>query len=137
MSKNQKNIGIGTVAVATLIGGVLGSFVGLMFAPKSGKEMRQDIQTTVEGIIEQVEDTAFQCLETLKQRSDDLAEKGEKLKADIQLFIQDLTHQKSASIETTQSASEEISPAPETEIESPEFVPTEIPTCSETPSVYL
>jgi gas vesicle protein len=133
MSKKEKHTSVGTVAIAALVGGAAGAFVSLMFAPKSGKALRQDIQNKVEGIIEQVEDTTFQRAETLKQKSTELADKGKKLKADIQLFIQDLGLTKPACIDVTQSASEETTPQPETETTSPEFVPTDIPPNEETP----
>ena len=37
---------------ALLTGGVIGSLVGLLFAPKSGKELRKDISDKVSGILE-------------------------------------------------------------------------------------
>ena len=134
MPSNPKNTSVGTVAIAALVGGAAGALVSLMFAPKSGKELRQDIQNKAVGIIEKVEDTTYQRAEAIKQRSTDLADKGKKLKTDIQIFIQDLRLKKPDYIDVTQSASEEISPQPETE-HSPEFVPTKIPPYEETPTV--
>ena len=131
MPSNKKS----TIAIAALVGGAAGALVSLMFAPKSGKELRQDIQNKAVGIIEQIEDTTYQRAEAIKQRSTDLADKGKKLKTDIQIFIQDLRLKKPDYIDVTQSTSEEISPQPETEVNSPEFAPTEIPPYEETPTV--
>ena len=109
MFREQKNTSLCTVALAALIGGASGGFVSLLFAPKIGKALRHDIQNKTEGFIGQVEDTTFQRAEAIKQRSTDLANKGKKLKADIQQFIQDLKLKKPGCIDITQSDSEETS----------------------------
>ena len=125
MPSNPKNTSVGTVAIAALVGGAAGALVSLMFAPKSGKALRQDIQKKAENVIEQVEDTTFKRAESIKQRSSDLVDKGKKLRADIQIFIQDLGLKKADYIDITQSIPEETSQQPETETCSPEFSPTE------------
>lgn len=135
MNKNQKSTSVGTVAIAAIIGGAAGAFVSLMLAPKSGKELRQDIQHKAVGLIDQVEDTTFQRAESLKQRSNELVDKGKKLKEDIQIFIQDLKMKKPGYIDITQSNPEETSPEAKTETNFPEFQPTEIPLHEETPTV--
>ncbi len=135
MPSNDKKSSVGTVAIAALVGGVSGAFISLMFAPKSGKALRQDIQSKAEGIIEQVENGTFQRAEAIKQRSTDLADKGKKLKEDIQIFIQDLRLKKPGYIDITQSAPEEASPQADTETDRPKSPPTEIPPYEETPTV--
>ena len=142
MSRDQKNTSVGTVAIAALVGGAAGALVSLMFAPKSGRALRQDILNKTEGIIEQaegiferVEDTTFQRVESIKQRSTELVEKGKVLKEDIQIFIQDLKLTNPSYIDITQSVPGEDSPQPETETDSPDFAPTEIPPQEETPTV--
>ena len=163
MPKKPKNTSLGTVAIATLVGGVAGAFTSLMLTPKSGKELRQDIHSKVESIIEQVEETAFQGVEVINQRRTELSVKGKILKEDIQIFIKDLKQKRPSYIEITQSTTEETSPQPaaepepepepepelkleselkpelklEPEPDSSEFVPTEIPTHEGTPTVYL
>ena len=126
MPDNQKNSSVGTVAIAALIGGVTGAFVSLMFTPKSGKELRQDIQNKAEDIIEKVEDTTFQNVEALKKRSTELVEKGKKLKADFQILIQDMRQKRPGYIDLTHSTPVETSLQPETETRTPEFVAAEI-----------
>ena len=151
MPKDQKDTSVGSVAIATLVGGAVGAFVSLMLAPKSGNELRQDIQSKVGGIIEQVGDTTFQSTEALKKRSTDFSEKGKQLKANIQILIKDLKQKKPAYIDITLSAPEETSlqpepvpePVPEPEPEpvpvsdSPEFLPTETTPHEEISTVYL
>ena len=127
LSTNTGKPSVGTLAIAALIGGATGAFVSLMLAPKSGKALRQDIENKAEGIIEQVETCTFQRAEAIKQRSTDLADKGKKLKEDIQLFIQDLRLKKPGYIDLTQSPPEDTSPLPEP--------PNEIPPYEETPTV--
>ncbi|EGW38832.1 YtxH domain-containing protein [Desulfosporosinus sp. OT] len=134
MPNNPKNSSVGTIALAALVGGATGALISLLFAPKSGKALRQDIQNKAVGFMEQVEDTTFQRAEAIKQRSTDLADKGKKLKTDIQIFIQDLRLKKPAYVDVTQSAPEETSSQPETETIS-EFVPTEVPPYEGTPTV--
>lgn len=135
MPNNQKSTSLGTVAIAALVGGATGAFVSLLLAPKSGKAFRQDIQNKAADIIEQVEDTTFQRAESIKQRSIDLADKGKKLKTDIQLFIQDLKLRKPGYIDVTQTPPEEASSQPETDTNSPEFGPTKIPPDQSEPTV--
>ncbi|SPF56512.1 conserved exported hypothetical protein [Candidatus Desulfosporosinus infrequens] len=110
MPKNQENTCLCTIALASLVGGTAGALVSLLCAPKSGKTLRQDIQNKTDGILEQVQDNTFQRAEAIKKRSADLVDKGKKLKADIQLFIQDLKLKTPGYINITQSAPDETSP---------------------------
>jgi len=72
MHKAHQNTNLSTVAVAALVGGLAGAVVGLMVAPKSGKELRQGIYKK-----------ADEALGT------DLVDKGKKLVEDLQTFIQE------------------------------------------------
>lgn len=64
MYKSHQNSNLSTVAVAALVGGLAGAVIGLMFAPMSGKELRQ-------------------------QQGTDLVDKGKQLAEDLQTFIQE------------------------------------------------
>lgn len=77
------------IAVAALVGGLAGAVVGLMTAPKSGKELRQDIRNKTDHTITRVGDVTTQRKEALKQQSNDLMQKGNKLANDLQTFIQE------------------------------------------------
>lgn len=98
MPKTQRNNNLGTVAVAALIGGLAGAVVGLMFAPKSGKALRQGIQTKADNVLERVEDVTIHHAGALKQQGTDLVDKGKRLAEDLQTFIQDLKFKKSDNI---------------------------------------
>lgn len=56
ISKTQTKRCLGTVALAALIGGLAGAVVGVMFAPKLGKDLRQDIRRKVKNLNQCSED---------------------------------------------------------------------------------
>ena len=78
-----------TVAVAALVGGLAGAVVGLMLAPKSGKELRHGIYKKADDAIEHAEDVTFHHAEAFKQQGTDLVGKGKQLAEDLQTFIQE------------------------------------------------
>ncbi|MFZ3130414.1 MAG: YtxH domain-containing protein [Desulfosporosinus sp.] len=89
VAKTNQNTNLRTVAVAALVGGLTGAVVGLMFAPKSGKELRQGIYKKADDALEHVEDVTSHHAGTLKQQGSDLVDKGKQLAEDIQTFIQE------------------------------------------------
>lgn len=88
MNKDQ-NTNLSTVAVAALIGGLAGAVVGLMVAPKSGKELRQGLCKKAHDTREHVEDVTSHHAGALRQQSTDLVNKGKQLAEDLQTFIQE------------------------------------------------
>ncbi len=89
MHKAHQNTNLSTVAVSALVGGLAGAVVGLMFAPKSGKELRQGIYQKADDAIEHVEDVTSHHAGALKQQGNDLVGKGKQLAEDLQTFIQE------------------------------------------------
>ena len=89
MHKAQHTTNLGTVAVAAFVGGLAGAIVGLVFAPKSGKELRQAIYKKAEDTIEHVEDVTSHHAGAWKQQGTDLVGKGKELAQDLQTFIQE------------------------------------------------
>lgn len=89
MQKAHQNTNLSTVAVAALVGGLAGAVVGLMFAPKSGKELRQGIYKKADNTIVHVEDVTSLHAGALKQQGTDLVGKGKQLAEDLQNFIQE------------------------------------------------
>lgn len=89
MHKVHQNSNLGTVAVAALIGGLAGAVVGLMFAPKSGKELRHGIYLKADDAIDHVEGLTSHHADTLKQQGTDMVDKGKQLAEDLQTFIQE------------------------------------------------
>ena len=87
--KTSQSTNLTTVAVSALVGGLAGAVVGLIFAPKSGKELRQGIYKKADDAIEHVEDATFHSAGVLKQQGTDLVGKGKQLAEDLQTFIQE------------------------------------------------
>lgn len=94
---------LSTVAVAALVGGLVGAVVGLMVAPKSGRALRQGIQERTDSVIERVGDVTFYHAGTLKSQGADLAGKGKQLADDLQTFIQESLKTKNVDTEVAQS----------------------------------
>lgn len=89
MHKANQRTNLSTVAIAAFVGGLAGAVVGLMFAPKSGKELRLGIYKKADNAREHVEDVTSLHAETLKQQRIDLVDKGKKIAEDLQTFIQE------------------------------------------------
>ncbi len=89
MHNSHQNTNLSAIAIAALIGGLAGAAVGLMVAPKSGKELRQGICRKTDETIEHAEDITTRQAGVLKQKSTDLVGKGRQLADDLQTFIQE------------------------------------------------
>ena len=59
------------VAIGLGIGVTLGAAAGILFAPKSGKETREDIATGTKDVIEKVKDQVEEVGKFLKKELDD------------------------------------------------------------------
>lgn len=129
MHKTHQSTNLSTVAVAALVGGLAGAVVGLMFAPKSGKELRQKIYNKADDAIEHVEDVTSHHAGALKQQGTDLVGKGKQLAEDLQTFIQEsLKLRKSGYIPIIiKDTPSEESPQTKLEIDPLILVQTEIP----------
>ena len=126
--KVHQNTDLRTVAVAALVGGLAGAVVGLMFAPKSGKELRQGIYKKADDAIEHVEDVTSQHAGALKQQGTDLVDKGKRLAEDLQTFIQEsLKMKKSGYIHIAKNIQTEESLPHVPEIDPEVLIQTEIP----------
>ncbi|MCO1602485.1 YtxH domain-containing protein [Desulfosporosinus nitroreducens] len=101
--RTDQSPSLSTIAVAALVGGLVGSVVGLMFAPKSGRALRQGIQEKTDTVLERVGDITLHHAGTLKHQGTDLATKGKRLADDLQSFIQESLKTKKADIIVSQS----------------------------------
>lgn len=68
--ENSKGCSLGVVAAAAVVGGLAGAVVGLLLAPKTGRDLRRDLQDKAETLATQVEDS--QWLEKGRQLAEDL-----------------------------------------------------------------
>jgi gas vesicle protein len=74
-----------------LIGGLVGGALGILFAPKSGKELRQDIRAKSEDVYgkakEKYEETVTKVEDAMKQAKDVLADKKVRLGKGIEAGV--------------------------------------------------
>lgn len=77
--------------IGTLIGGIIGASVALLYAPKAGKDLRQDINTGADQVRERASEwknTAYdkgnELYERAQESSKNLGEKIKQKKDDIQ-----------------------------------------------------
>lgn len=123
MPRSNQDPCLSTIAVAALVGGLVGAVVGLMVAPKSGKALRQGIHQKTDNVIGRVENVTLHHAETLKHQGADLAVKGKQLADDLQTFIQEslknkkVTFQVSQSEEPLQPSEVQVSVEPETPLQ--------------------
>lgn len=108
MHNSHRNTNLSSVAVAALIGGLAGAVVGLMVAPKSGKELRQGICKKANKTIEHAEDVAAQQTGVLKQKGTELVGKGKQLAEDLQTFIQEALKMRKSSYIHIEAAADTV-----------------------------
>lgn len=73
MSSNGSNLSKGLL-VGFLTGGIVGAAVALLYAPKSGKELRQDIK----GKTDELLDEAEKYLDVAKEKATNMYNEGRK-----------------------------------------------------------
>ena len=130
MHKAHDHTNLSIVAVSALVGGLAGAAVGLMFAPKSGKELRHGIYRKADDAIERVEDATFQHAGALKQQGTDLVDKGRQLAEDLQTFIRESLNMKKSGyipVKVCQDTQTEELLKNEPQIDPQVLVQTEIP----------
>ncbi len=71
------------VAIATVIGVGIGVVLGVLFAPKSGKELRHDISEIAKDTTETVKNTSRTVKENVKSSAHDLKGKQERIYINI------------------------------------------------------
>ncbi|MDQ2973045.1 MAG: YtxH domain-containing protein [bacterium] len=87
MSKNNDNKG--KVAVGAFLGVVSGLVAGLLFAPKSGKETREDIKTAASKVVDKVQKEADDLLEQAKKVEGSLEDKAKAELAKLKVAATD------------------------------------------------
>lgn len=85
--KRQKQSTMKKAGLAFLIGSTISAVVTLFTAPKSGKEMRQDVKVKVEEGTEVVKDSAAKLANKTSEVVDDVLSKGQTIKDKVVLKI--------------------------------------------------
>ena len=101
--------------IGTLIGGIIGASVALLYAPKAGKDLRQDINTGADQVRERASewkntayDTGNELYERAQESSKNLGEKIKQKKDDIQERVEYL---RSENKEQGQEIAEDVAEA--------------------------
>jgi gas vesicle protein len=103
MEDNERQCG--NFLKGLLIGGVLGALAGILFAPKSGKELRADIKEKsseilddAKGIYDDATAKAKTIIDEAKQRASELKKEADRHIADARQKAKDiLSHEKKGS----------------------------------------
>lgn len=74
------------IAAAFLFGTVVGGVIALLYAPKSGKDLRRDISDDVSNYLKKAADTKNKIIEKAKTFSNDMVTQSEKVYSDIRSF---------------------------------------------------
>lgn len=74
------------VAVAFLFGAVVGGVMALLYAPKSGKETRNDISDEINNYMKKASDAKNNIIEKAKKFSNDMVSQTEKVYSDVRSF---------------------------------------------------
>jgi gas vesicle protein len=92
MEKAKKREAAKNIAVGTAIGTAIGAAAGLLFAPKSGKETREDIAIKSKEVASAVKNSATEQIESTKEWS-------EKIKNDLKQNMKELKDRKKVKVE--------------------------------------
>lgn len=74
------------IAAAFLFGAVIGGVITLLYAPKSGKETRQDISDEFDAYLDKAKATKKIIIDKAKKLSDDMVHQTEKVYTDVRKF---------------------------------------------------
>lgn len=67
MSEDRSGIGVGTVLMAGVLGGLAGAALGLLLAPKAGTELRAELGEKAKGAAEKARDLAERAVEKAEE----------------------------------------------------------------------
>jgi len=85
MSSDRSEYGFAALALAFVSGGLIGTALGLLFAPRSGVETRERVREQADEARERLRETA----ETVKARAEELAETGKEKFLEAQEKVQE------------------------------------------------
>jgi len=71
MSNEEKGISAGTVLVSFVAGAALGAGMALLYAPKSGREMRETIADLTDDAVDKIKEYAKEAQDKIKSAIDE------------------------------------------------------------------
>lgn len=71
MSNEEKGISAGTVLVSFVAGAALGAGMALLYAPKSGREMRETIADLTDDAVDKIKEYAKEAQDKIKTAIED------------------------------------------------------------------
>ncbi len=71
MADEDKGTSVGTVLISFLAGAALGSGLALLFAPKSGREMREQIKDLTDDAVDKIKEYARDAQDRIKTTYED------------------------------------------------------------------
>ena len=83
----SKESGLSTVVIAALVGGIAGATVGLLLAPKSGRELREDITYKTRQTLQDLEEVTEAKVGTIQDVREDVIREGKRLVNDLKEFF--------------------------------------------------
>jgi gas vesicle protein len=87
-------------AAGALIGAAVGAVAALLYAPKSGKETRDDLKKKAKDMKDQAQVEADKAMKKANDVKDDVAAKADRLKKDAQAAAEDWRGRASRVVET-------------------------------------
>ncbi len=104
MAENDKDGKLATVVVAALVGGIAGAAMGLLLAPKPGKELRQELEEKAQELGDKalvlgdkaqkvwhnIEERAEEKAETLQMTGQDVIREGRRLVSDLKALVREM-----------------------------------------------
>ncbi len=116
MGEQSNNYSLGTVLFAGLLGGLAGAVAGLMLAPKSGAELREDLKDKAQVSLHSLEQTAEQGQYSLHEVSSTLVDKGNQLAEDIRVWVHEIAKTKTNlfSSDKPKTTNTALAPQPDT-----------------------
>jgi gas vesicle protein len=79
-------MGAGKGLLSVLIGGVVGSTIAFLFAPKKGKEVREDIKDNFDSVVNKTREKSRQFFNQSMDIVDDIIKKSDELRTIIKRY---------------------------------------------------
>src|SRR5689334_14828722 len=85
--QSQRGVGVGTAVTFLLIGLGVGAVIGMLYAPKPGKQLRKDVRRRYEDARETLEDWKDQA----RGMAEDAIERGSEIAEELREKVTPLT----------------------------------------------